>query len=1270
MSRRCSLATIVLAYAGFAALWIVASDTLLTFSVSDPLLQHWIELAKGLVFVAVTSGLLYFLLNTWHEPERRASDKDLRPPVTRHLVLVLIALVVSVPLLAFMLARLYGPPLERNAYADLQAIAELKAGQIEAWLAERRADGVMLAGNEGFVESVAALRRGDLSQRDKIRSHFEAIRQASGYDAILLLDPQGQPLLALGEHASAATQALLATALASGEVQRGELWRDATGRFHLDYVVPLLRSSATGREAVGGVVLHVDPQRFLFPYLQRWPGVSASGETLLVRREGESAIFLNTLRHRQGTALTLGVPLHGSQPPVAVVVLSDKPGTLQGRDYRGVPVLAAYRPVQGTAWHLVAKLDRDEVMAPLHELVWWVSLVALLGVAAVSVALLLLWHQQQRAHRLALQARESRLLRHFYDLPFIGMAVTSPSSKRWLKFNDRLCEMFGYTREELAAKNWAEMTHPEDLDGDLAEFERVLRGESEGYAMDKRFIRKDGAVVYVSMDVKCVRNANGTVDYFVTMLSDITARRAAEAKIRRMTSLYAALSQCNQAIVRAGSEAELFPQVCRDAIEFGGMKMAWIGMIDAASKAVSPVASFGAGTDYLDGLSISVDADAATGRGPTGIALSEDHPFWCQDFIHDPRTAPWHELGASHGWAASAALPLHRGGKVVGSFNLYASEINAFDEAAQNLLTEMALDISYALDNFEREAERRRAAAQLALAAKVFEQSSEGISITDADCNIVTVNQAFTTITGYSEAEVLGRNPRILASGRHDKDFYRVMWNAINTGGSWEGEIWNRRKDGSVFPEWLSISRVLDSDGRVTEYIGIFSDITEHKKAEEDILRLAHFDALTGLPNRALLNDRVSHALSIAQRSQKPMAVLFLDLDHFKNINDTLGHHVGDELLVEMAKRLQSLVREEDTVSRLGGDEFVLLLPTSDVAGAAHVAEKLLETVARRYEHEQHELVITASIGIAMYPEDGEDFEALAKYADMAMYRAKHDGRNRYRFFTQEMQARSSRNLQLENALRRALERGQLQLHYQPQIAVGNGRVIGVEALLRWTHPELGNVSPAEFVPIAEDSGQIAAIGEWVLRTAVRQMRTWMDRGIAPMIVAVNLSAVQFRQPSLPELVTRIVTEENLPPQYLELELTEGVAMDDPLAAIAVMNELHRRGIRMSIDDFGTGYSSLSYLKRFKVYKLKIDQSFVRNLTKDPEDKAIVNAVISLAKSLGLQTIAEGVETEAQLAFLREQGCHEIQGYYYSKPLPPDQLEVFVTGRAGLEQTF
>ncbi|MBW8306544.1 MAG: EAL domain-containing protein [Thiobacillus sp.] len=559
--------------------------------------------------------------------------------------------------------------------------------------------------------------------------------------------------------------------------------------------------------------------------------------------------------------------------------------------------------------------------------------------------------------------------------------------------------------------------------------------------------------------------------------------------------------------------------------------------------------------------------------------------------------------------------------------------------------------------------ERKRAEAQLSLAAKVFEQSGEGIMITDAEHTIVMINQAFTAITGYSEAEALGQRPSMLASGRHDQAFYRAMWEAISEQGRWQGEVWNRRQDGSLYPELLSIIRVLDAQGAVTHYIGISSDITQHKTAQARIQRLAHFDPLTGLPNRVLLSDRISHELSAAQRHHTQVVVMFVDLDHFKNVNDTLGHRIGDALLIAVATRLKSAVRDVDTVSRQGGDEFVLILPDTDADGAAHVAGKLLEAIARPYQIEDFELTVTLSIGIALYPGDGDDFEALSQCADAAMYRAKHDGRNTYRFFTTEMQARSAHNLHMENALRRALERKQLQLHYQPQVSLDDGRIVGVEALLRWQHPELGMVPPADFIPLAEESGQILQIGEWVLRSAVRQMKVWMDAGLAPMVMAVNLSAIQFRHPHLPERVTQILDEEKLAPQYLELELTEGVAMGDAPAAIAVMDRLHACGVRMSIDDFGTGYSSLSYLKRFKVYKLKIDQSFVRDIGEDPEDRAIVVAIISLAKGLGLQTIAEGVETEAQLAFLREHGCDEVQGYYFSKPKPADAFEAFVRAR-------
>ena len=449
--------------------------------------------------------------------------------------------------------------------------------------------------------------------------------------------------------------------------------------------------------------------------------------------------------------------------------------------------------------------------------------------------------------------------------------------------------------------------------------------------------------------------------------------------------------------------------------------------------------------------------------------------------------------------------------------------------------------------------------------------------------------------------------------------------------------------------------------------------VAEQQAAEARAERLALFDGLTGLPNRHLLADRASQAIDIARRNDEPLAVLFLDLDHFKNVNDTLGHSIGDTLLTQLAARLRGAVREQDTVARTGGDEFVLVLPLTDIAGAAHLATKLMALASAPFHVEQQELTVTPSMGIAMFPTDGDDFETLCKCADAAMYRAKRDGRNAYRFFTSEMQAQSARTLLLENALRRALERQQLSLHYQPQFELdeqGEATIIGAEALLRWHHPELGWVSPAEFIPVAETSGLILPIGEWVLREALSQLRRWDAAGLPELRMAVNLSAVQFRHDDLPELVSRVLSETGMPAERLELELTEGAAMDNPAMAITVMNELHARGVHLAIDDFGTGHSSLSYLKKFRVSKLKIDQSFVRDLTDDSEDRAIVDAVIRMAAALGLQTLAEGVETDGQLAFLRRQGCQAVQGYLFSRPIAAEAFAEFVLARTAALSAF
>ena len=424
--------------------------------------------------------------------------------------------------------------------------------------------------------------------------------------------------------------------------------------------------------------------------------------------------------------------------------------------------------------------------------------------------------------------------------------------------------------------------------------------------------------------------------------------------------------------------------------------------------------------------------------------------------------------------------------------------------------------------------------------------------------------------------------------------------------------------------------------------------------------RQADIDELTNLPNRTLLARDASQAIAQAQAGPKPLAVLHLDLDRFKYVNDSLGHRIGDQLLAALAKRLRSAVRERDLVARLGGDEFMLVLPETDVHGAAHVADKLMARTAPAYDIAQRELSISSSIGIAMYPQDGEDFDTLTQRADAAVHQAKRSGGSAYRFFTPAMQTEAVRALAMENALRRALERQQFTLAFQPMVDLRSGHVTGVEALLRWRHPELGNVPPAEFVPLAEACGLVGTLGEWALRNAAFQLKAWRDRGLPGLTMAVNLSAMQLQQTQLPALIDNVLHEAGLAPQDLELELTEGAAMQDPQHAVAVLQALHERGLRVSIDDFGTGHSSLSYLKRFRAYKLKIDQSFVRDISVDADDRAIVSAIIHMASSLGLQTIAEGVETEAQLRFLRQQGCDEAQGYLFSRPLSAVQLEAFV----------
>jgi len=560
--------------------------------------------------------------------------------------------------------------------------------------------------------------------------------------------------------------------------------------------------------------------------------------------------------------------------------------------------------------------------------------------------------------------------------------------------------------------------------------------------------------------------------------------------------------------------------------------------------------------------------------------------------------------------------------------------------------------------------ERKQMEELLRISAIAFESQS-GMIVTAPNSVILRVNQAFTKLTGYSAQEVLGQTPHLLTSGRHDKAFFQAMWGTLKKTGHWQGEIWNRRRNGMIVAEWLTISAVTASDGSVTHYVGTYSDITENKDAVAEIHRLAYYDPLTHLPNRRLLQDRLDQELAAATRNGLYGAILFLDLDNFKTLNDTRGHDAGDQLLVEVARRLRAVVREGDIVGRLGGDEFVVLL--EDLSAEAEVAamltkrvgEKVLDALARPYSFDGYEHHCTASIGIRLYRER-ETIEELLRHADLAMYQAKKAGRNTLCFFDPAMQAMVTARANLEKDLRRALEQNQFKLYFQSQV-YRNGQIVGAEVLLRWQHPERGLVSPLEFIPLAEQTNLILPIGQWVLETACAQLKVWEGSSQARHLqLAVNVSARQFRHPDFVAQIQQALSSNAINSELLKLELTESLVLDNINDTIVKMHALRETGVRFSLDDFGTGYSSFSYLTQLPLDQLKIDRSFVRNIGEKSTDAIIVQTIIGMAYNLGLEVIAEGVETEAQRAFLEQHGCSACQGYLFSKPVPIEAFEQLV----------
>jgi len=768
--------------------------------------------------------------------------------------------------------------------------------------------------------------------------------------------------------------------------------------------------------------------------------------------------------------------------------------------------------------------------------------------------------------------------------------------------NSAVQKTLGYSGYELSNMVFTDFTHPDDVNKNWQLQQELIMGTRDHYRMEKRCFRKNGEMFWGSVNVSAIRGDDGKVHSIIGVLEDITERKNIENELEKSTAQF-------KAIFNSISDAAVFVGTNRHII-----------MINpAVSK------QFGYSSEDLQGKSAEVL-----------YANVEDYQF----------------LGHSRfNIEANINSQLYEMTYRRKDNSLFVGETQGtkVEDENGNFIGFIGIirDIS----------ERKKTEERLRLSQKIFEDTAKAILITDTNNIIIDANNAFCTTTGYQHDELIGKTPRILKSGWHDEQFYKNLWKSLIEFGYWKGEIWDKKKNGDIFPTWSTISVVKDHLGQAVNYVAILSDITEIKQSEKRLEYLAHYDQLTKLPNRMLFNDRLNVAIARAERHKDRLAIMYIDLDGFKQVNDTLGHTAGDELLKNVADRLKICVREEDTIARLGGDEFAIIINELHNIDFLHIlAKRITKELSISLNYEGREIRVTGSIGVATYPSNGTDEETLLRHADQAMYYAKQLGRNTYQFFDPAIKADIIHRIHLGSDLRSAIKNNEFFMQFQPKYDLIKNKVVGVEALVRWQHPERGLILPLDFIPFAEDSDLIIPIGRKIIDIVCRHAQVWRAKGYKKLPIAINISARQFRYDSFVDYIRNVLRETNIPAEMLELEVTESLLMNDIENTISMLHELKTMGFKISIDDFGTGYSSLSYLKRLPVDTLKIDRSFVMDVSANKDDKEIISTILSMAENLNLHVIAEGVENIDQLNFLSKNYCREIQGNLISKPVSFKEL--------------
>ena len=1147
---------------------------------------------------------------------------------------------------------------------NLAGIAELKSDQIQQWLIQNKANIEGRSNTSQIANHIGKwLEHGAIPGDEDakwIENRFRISLDRYFLGEMTLVDMNGKPLISTNPalHAISAEPALLRQAIDRKKPVMSEMhWHtreDGSSMASVHVASPVIPANHGG-EIVGVLWVELDIYKHFFPMIQRWPTPSETAETVLFTLNGDDAVFLNETGNQHGATLPLRVSL-GKPEALITQAAHGKMGILDGTDYRDEPAIGYAVRIPDTNWIMVSKINTAEVYAPIRHRTISNFVLATLLLCISSLSMYYWWRQRDSSYResqLQHQLHEQFLARQNEYLSKYANDIILLLDKTGsiIEANDRAESAYGLPRFALIGKNIRDIRSPSEAEPVERQLKKIL--DEKGMVFETFHVRADGNEFPVEVSARTIRHGYQT--YVQCITRDITERKAAQERERYLTDMYRAISATNEAIIRVESESELFPRVCRIAVEHGGMVLAWVGIPDSRGW-FTPVASHGRTADYLDDLPALTTPD---GRFTARRAFLENHPSVANDIGLDDASAEWRGKIARYAVQSIAAFPILRAGIPHAVLAVYSDHADAFRQEIASLLEGMAANISFALDNFDRKASQRSASESLKLAAMVYQDSSEAMIVTDVGNRIVAVNPAFEQITGYRADGVIGRQSTFLMSDREDADSYRSAGEAIGTTGRWKGELWIRTRDGRDLAIMLSVNTTFSANGSVQRRVALFSDITSRKESDEMIWNQANFDSLTGLPNRRLFRDHLRQEIRKSRRAGQRLALMFLDLDGFKDINDTLGHDMGDLLLKNAAERLNASVREVDIVARLGGDEFtVILSDLHDPGNIERIARGILRKLSEPFQLGDEVAHVTASIGITFYPDDAAELEDLLKNADQAMYASKQGGKNQYRFFTAEMQDAAMERMRLINDLRIALDEDQFELVYQPILDVASGCILKAEALIRWQHPVRGIINPAEFIPLAEDTGLINSFGDWVFREAARQAARWRETFHPQFQISVNISPVQFRNDGIDSTVWfRHLETLGLQARGIVVEITEGLLLDADPSVTAQLLALRDAGIEVALDDFGVGYSSLSYLQKFDIDYIKIDQSFVRNLGEGSSNLALCEAIIVMAHKLGLKVIAEGVELELQRRLLTDAGCDFLQGFLIAGPLPASAME-------------